>query len=199
MGSRSLKARLRGISGAAPSASRLVGFAGILLAPAFLVAGCVVSTDARPTAWSYVSAAVIEPNCATASCHSQAVAAGGIDLSTAARGYKSLTGLWVWIVDPMGTADQGCQTVEGTTVCQRENRSLVIPFDPAQSRLTLMLRGRGAPRMPPDQPLPEADIRLVEQWILDGAVDDRAQPVDDASAVPVATPITIGSDAASPP
>ena len=198
MGSRSLKPRLRGISGAAPSVSRLFDHAGLLLAMGFLAAGCV-STDARPADWSYVSAAVIEPSCATASCHSRAVAAGGIDFSTAARGYNSLTALWVWIVDPKGTADQGCQSVAGTTVCQRENRSLVIPFDPAQSRLTLMLRGRGAPRMPPDQPLPEADIRLVEQWILDGAVDGRAQPADDASAVPVATPITIGSDAASRP
>jgi hypothetical protein len=32
-----------------------------------------------------------------------------------------------------------------------------------------MLRARGAPRMPPDRPLPEADIALVERWILDGA------------------------------
>ncbi len=32
-----------------------------------------------------------------------------------------------------------------------------------------MLRARGASRMPPDRPLPEADMRLVERWILDGA------------------------------
>ena len=32
-----------------------------------------------------------------------------------------------------------------------------------------MLRARSAPRMPPDRPLPEADIELVEAWILDGA------------------------------
>jgi hypothetical protein len=35
-----------------------------------------------------------------------------------------------------------------------------------------MLRARGARRMPPDRPLPEADIRLVERWILAGAVND---------------------------
>ena len=34
------------------------------------------------------------------------------------------------------------------------------------------LRARGAPRMPPDRPLNEADIRLIEQWILDGARRD---------------------------
>ena len=32
-----------------------------------------------------------------------------------------------------------------------------------------MLRARAAPRMPPDRPLPEADIQLIETWILDGA------------------------------
>jgi hypothetical protein len=61
-----------------------------------------------------------------------------------------------------------------TTVCQREHRSLVVPFDPAQSRLVQMLRAQDAPRMPPDRPLPEADIRLIESWILSGAFDDRA-------------------------
>ncbi len=30
----------------------------------------------------------------------------------------------------------------------------------------------GAPRMPPDFALPEADIELIEQWITNGANDD---------------------------
>ena len=85
-----------------------------------------------------------------------------------------MTGLWIWIVDPGGTPDQGCRTVGDTIVCQREHRSLVVPFDPAQSRLVQMLRAQDAPRMPPDRPLPDVDIRLVESWILGGAVDDRA-------------------------
>jgi len=45
----------------------------------------------------------------------------------------------------------------------------VTPFDPAGSRLVNMLSARDAPRMPPDRPLTEVDIRLVERWILDGA------------------------------
>ncbi|MBC8132927.1 MAG: hypothetical protein H7X95_08090 [Deltaproteobacteria bacterium] len=32
-----------------------------------------------------------------------------------------------------------------------------------------MLRARAAPRMPPDRPLSEVDIRLIEAWILNGA------------------------------
>ena len=30
----------------------------------------------------------------------------------------------------------------------------------------------GSIRMPPDNPLPEADIRLIETWIADGAQND---------------------------
>jgi hypothetical protein len=132
--------------------------------------------DSRPASWSFVSAASLQPSCASASCHSRAVAAAGLDFSSPARGFTSLTGLWIWIVDPTGAPGQGCREVDGTTVCQREHRSLVVPFDPAQSRLIQLMRARATPRMPPDRPLPEVDIRLVEDWILGGAVSDIAVP-----------------------
>jgi hypothetical protein len=46
-----------------------------------------------------------------------------------------------------------------------------------------MLRARDAPRMPPDRPLPEADIELVERWILNGAAEYGFGPtVIDAGA-----------------
>lgn len=130
----------------------------------------------------------MQPNCATTSCHSQAAAVAGLDFSTPDHGYASLTALWVWIVDPNGTAANGCMRRGNDIVCQRNHRPLVTPFDPAQSRLLHMLRADGAPRMPPDRPLPAADIALVEQWILDGArrhlddvvMRDAAAPVDGA-------------------
>ncbi len=131
--------------------------------------GCGDATDHRPAAWEYISPAIIQPNCATTSCHGQAAAVSGLDFSTPDRGYASLTALWVWIVDPNGTIDNGCQQRGDQIVCQRNHRPLVTPFDPAQSRLTHMLRADGAPRMPPDRPLPEADIALIERWILNGA------------------------------
>jgi len=117
--------------------------------------GCGGAADSRPPTWSYVSAAIMEPNCATASCHSRSIAAAGLDFSDPERGYISLSGLWVWIVDPNGTVDRGCRIVDGTTVCQREHRSLVVPSDPAQSRLIQMLRARAGSLMPPDRALPE--------------------------------------------
>jgi uncharacterized membrane protein YgcG len=179
-----------------------------------LAAGCGL-TDPRPAAWEYISPAIFEPNCATSSCHSRAAAVAGLDFSDPDRGYTSLTGLWVWIVDPNGTLAEGCRPMDGKVFCQRQHRPLVTPFDPAQSRVVNMLRAQSAPRMPPDRPLPEADIRLVERWILNGArksltVTDAAAPRDggatdggvgdaagasvDGSTAPTDAPVHPGAD-----
>jgi hypothetical protein len=144
--------------------------------------GC--SGDPRPAQWAYISPVIMQPNCATASCHSRATAAAGLDFSDADRGYKSLTGLWVWVPNPSAADKQNlrCGTSsKGTEVCDEYFRPLVTPFVPAESRLVNVLRARGALRMPPDRPLNEADIRLVEQWILDGARRDEHAPPGSAA------------------
>jgi hypothetical protein len=142
------------------------GFAGLM--------GC--GTDSRPAAWEYISPVIFQPTCATQSCHSRAAAVAGLDFSDPDRGYTSLTGLKVWVVDPTGT--DGCKQMDGVVVCQRNFRPLVTPYNPEQSRLVNMLRARGAARMPPDRPLTEADVQLVERWIRNGAF--RRQPAQDA-------------------
>lgn len=157
---------------ASTAASTVLGLLSIVLS----LEGCGGASDSRPASWPYISAAIVAPNCATVSCHSRAAAVSGLDFSSADRGYTSLTGLWVWIVDPTGTAANGCRNVGNAVVCQREHRSLVVPFDPAQSRLVQMLRANGAARMPPDRPLAEGDIRLIEKWILNGAVASGSTP-----------------------
>jgi hypothetical protein len=140
----------------------------LLAVVATLVTGCG-GRDDRPAVWEYISPAIMQPNCATASCHGPAAAVSGLDLSDPDRGYTSLTALWVWIVDPAGTPENGCKAFDGIVACQRNHRPMVTPYDPSQSRLISMLRARNAPRMPPDRVLPEADIALVERWILNGA------------------------------
>ena len=92
----------------------------------------------------------------------------GLDFSDPARGYDSLTALKVWIHDPDGSLGGDCKMVGADVYCVSD-RPLVAAFHPDQSRMYNMLLARGAPRMPPDRPLPEADIALVEAWILDGA------------------------------
>jgi hypothetical protein len=141
----------------------------MLMGALLTLAGCEDRPDPRPASWEYISAAILQPSCATASCHGHATAAAGLDFSTAESGYTSLTGLWVWIVDPSGELTDGCRVVDGVRVCQRRERPIVNAYNPAQSRLVHVLRAEGAPRMPPDRPLPEADLQLVERWILDGA------------------------------
>jgi hypothetical protein len=152
-----------------------------------VAAGC--SGDSRPAEWGYISPVITEPNCATASCHGQAAAVSGLDFSDADRGYKSLTSLWSWLPNPNAADKQtlNCGTAgKGVPVCEEHFRPLVTPYVPDESRLVNVLRGRGAPRMPPDRPLNEADIRLIEQWILDGAKrDNRPLATVDSGTVDV--------------
>lgn len=152
-----------------------------------LLSGC--GTDERPATWAYISPVIMQPDCATGSCHSPAAAADGLDFSTPDKGYSSLTRLWVWVVEPSQGGAPGCGQAGGTIVCEKMYRPLVTPYDPAQSRLVAVLRGRDAPRMPPDRPLDEADIRLVETWILNGARrDGRDAGVTTPDANSIATP-----------
>jgi hypothetical protein len=147
-------------------------FAWAALFAAAAASGCG-DVDTRPATWDYLSPAIFQPNCATTSCHTPASAVSGVDFSTPERGYTSLTGLWVWIVvapdDGAPPAGVPCATVDGTLVCERQLRPLVTPYDPAGSRVVNMLRARDATRMPPDRPLTEPDIRLIERWISNGA------------------------------
>jgi hypothetical protein len=144
----------------------------------------------RPASWSYISPMIFQPTCATPSCHSRAAAAAGLDFSDPDRGYASLTRLWVWLVRG-NDAGVNCGTVDETTVCERMYRPLVIPYDPDESRVVNMLRARNAPRMPPDRPLSESDIRLVETWILNGALRHEGD-------MPPATDGAITMDAGAP-
>jgi hypothetical protein len=161
-----------------------------LLALAVTLAGALGGCDRaddRPAAWGYISPAILQPNCATPSCHSPATAVSGLDFSTPDRGYTSLTQLWVWVVQTPDAsaplASESCGTVAGLYVCEEKVRRLVTPFDPDGSRLVNMLRARGAPRMPPDRPLAEADIRLIERWILNGACRTGLSCAGDGSVV----------------
>jgi hypothetical protein len=79
------------------------------------------------------------PSCATASCHSSLTARAGIDLEDEDRAYQLLI-----------------------------DEQFVVPGDP-QSSLIYLLDGDERTRMPPDAPLPAADVDLIEQWIIEGA------------------------------
>lgn len=155
-----------------------------MVAAVLALAGC----DERPATWAYISPVIFQANCATASCHSRGTAVAGLDFSTPDRGYASLARLSVVVPGEGGDA--------GATAAAR--RPLVTPYDPQQSRVIMLLRARGARRMPPDRPLDEADIRLVESWILNGAL--KGPPTDagpaprDARAAGAAADADAGQD-----
>ncbi len=82
--------------------------------------------------------------------------AAGLDLSTANAAYSYLLG-------------RACDAPPNP---QDATGNYVFPFQPARSRLLYLLRGDRTTIMPPDSPLPESEIAIVEQWILEGASCD---------------------------
>jgi hypothetical protein len=114
-------------------------------------AGCG-STDERPATWSFISTAILEPSCATANCHSAIAQRASVDLSDRAVGYKSLTSRHFVIT-----------RAAGPTMTDEER---VV-----RSPVPQLMRAVGNLRMPPDMPLPEIDIQLVERWISLGATE----------------------------
>ena len=113
---------------------------GVGLVLAAAAAGCGSTSDPRPARWSFISPVIIQPSCATANCHSQLAARSGVVLDTVADGYQQLV-----------------------------QRHYVMPGNPDNSSLIALLRAQGSRRMPPDFPLPEADVGLIASWIADGA------------------------------
>ena len=101
---------------------------------------CGGTTDDRPASWAFISATIIQPTCATVACHSDLAQKAGVDLHDRELGYEILT-----------------------------KRQFVRPGFPDDSALVGLMHAQGAIRMPPDLPLPEADIQLIERWIMNGA------------------------------
>jgi hypothetical protein len=122
-----------------PRLARLAGVAAVVS----LAAGCGGATDDRPAKWSFISAAITEPSCATVNCHSEFTQRSGLDMHARDVGYYSLI--------------NGCY---------------VIPSNVGDSPLMTWLNAGGTLRMPPDNPLPPADIDLIQKWIMAGAKND---------------------------
>lgn len=125
-------------------AGRALVLLGTALGLAVGVAGCADDRDERPASWSYISVAIIVPNCGTVGCHSRHTATYGLQLDTREGAYSDLVG-----------------------------GNFVVPGRPDASKLVHLLRGDEVlTQMPPDNPLPAADLDLIERWILDGAQDN---------------------------
>jgi Planctomycete cytochrome C len=116
--------------------------AAAVSATAAMVVGCG-SAENRPARWSYIQPAIIQPSCATASCHSATAARAGVVLDTPANAWQSLVA-----------------------------RNFVVPYNSGDSALLHLMGADGVRRMPPDFALPDADIQLIAAWIDQGAMNN---------------------------
>lgn len=116
------------------------------------MSGCA-DIDDRPATWSYIFATTIQPSCATSNCHSKVATTAGLALHTRDAAYTFLTG-------------RVCEPLDDSV---EADHNFVVPGQPESSKLMYLLRGQEVRRMPPDTPLAEVEIELVERWILEGA------------------------------
>ena len=120
-----------------------------------LFALLVACVDERPATWSYTHAAIIAPNCATANCHSTVASTAGIDLSDREGAYVFLVG-----------------KLCNSKLPENPPGNYAFPYHPERSPLIHLLHGDAKRLMPPDTPLPEPEIEVVERWVLEGAKCD---------------------------
>jgi hypothetical protein len=109
-----------------------------------VVAACGSQTDQRPETAAYISAAILVPYCGRAACHSSDARAHDLAFDTVADSMSAMRSR------------------------TRSGQILVIPGDPTRSRLVTVLTDSSR-IMPPDTPLPDADIDLITRWVSDGA------------------------------
>lgn len=119
------------------------------LAVLVLIAGCETEP---PDDWSYLYETVIAPSCTTSACHSQLTASGSVELDARDTAFATLTG-------------RACDDTSAPT-------GYVDAADPRASFLSILLRREGPTGMPPNRPLVEDEILLVESWMQRGAPCD---------------------------
>ncbi len=78
----------------------------------------------------------------------------------------------------MGPAPEGYRLTSYEATLSIADRVRVVPGHPEASELVRRVRGQAQPRMPFDGPpyLPDDDIKLIVEWIRQGARDAEGQP-----------------------
>lgn len=133
----------------AASHARIRRGAMAVLALTCTALGACVDSDERPAEWSYIHAAIIEPNCTTSNCHTDISRAAGISFDDPDEAYDHLAGV-------------ACDSNQPAW-------DFVVAGQPELSKLMFLLRGEEVLIMPPDVPLPKAEVELIQRWIQEGA------------------------------
>jgi hypothetical protein len=116
------------------------------LAVAALVLSACGTTDDRPQNLDYITKSILAPSCGAAVCHSS---------------FRQEDGLVFDTVDNARVTFQSDPQLIGFQETDPNKTPGLI--------LNLTTEQEGAPRMPYDQPLPDADIALIEDWLKAGA------------------------------
>ena len=124
-----------------------------------LLAASCGTTDNRPLTVQAVTAMVLAPTCAAATCHSQFANNFGDVFDTVESTRSSLI-------------DNGLILFDSPSY---------DPANPGNSQLIIWLTqndpfGRGIGRMPWDAPMPNEDIQYLENWIAAGAPGAQCDP-----------------------
>lgn len=123
--------------------SRSLSLPALAAGLALAAGGCAESTDERPAEFGYIVTTILAPSCATATCHNSMTRREGFALDTIEEAKRTFDDL-----RPFAPTD-----------------------DHAESELLFVLRTDDKERrMPIDSPMPDADIALIERWIIAGAV-----------------------------
>lgn len=110
------------------------------------VAACGTEQDERPATLEVMTLTVLAPNCGQVQCHSS---------TTRTRGYQ------------FDTVEGARETLGTNGLKVNEAVQAGTPLD---NDLMYVLDGvTGFDRMPPDTPLHDEDIALIERWLLAGA------------------------------
>jgi hypothetical protein len=150
------------------SLTRILGAVGVFaaLATGLSLAGCGGDLEVRPAQWSYIYPAIIEPSCATASCHSDFTRRAGVNFGNTDEAYFQMTCRHFVVTCPAAGSTDPCTGQPAMTDPSCAARAA------ADSQVIHQMRAEGAPRMPPDFALPEVDIQLISTWISNGAPEN---------------------------
>jgi len=115
-----------------------------LVVAALALAACGTTNDDRPKTLDYITVAILQPSCSVAQCHGSFHRAEDYAFDTVEEARKSIL-----------------------------TYQLVVEEEPESSLLYQVLISPGGdgntPRMPYDQPLADADVALIHDWIAAGA------------------------------
>jgi hypothetical protein len=132
-------------------------------AMATALAACGTSNDDRPLTVEYVTAAVLQPMCGAAQCHSTFAQNQGV------------------VLDNIGGVRTAMVGSSGAGLIRFDSMPHYDPGDPLHSDLIAWVTqtdpfGRGIGRMPLDQPMANEDITLLAKWVQASAPGAQCDP-----------------------